>query len=141
MAILHLNDFATENVAKGTAKNVLLKQIRLISRASDYLQDKVNTVISESRMKTITNRTESRKRAASNYETRNKLKLQKRCNKNYIEIEDNTLADMINNNKPTITKKQSPRKTISRINMPGSSLICNSSRRMEMYLPREKHFS
>ena len=109
-AIIHLNDHATENVAKGTAKNLLLKQIRLISRASDYLQDKVNTVISESRMKTITNRTESRKRAASNYETRNKLKLQKRCNKNYIEIEDSILADMIVNNKPTITMKQSPRK-------------------------------
>ena len=121
-AIIHLNDFATENVAKGTAKNVLLKQIRLISRASDYLQDKVHTVISESQMITVTNRTESRKRAASNYESRTKLKLQKRSYKNYIDMEDNILADMIVKNKPTITKKQSPRKMSPRNNNPNSPL-------------------
>ena len=120
MAILHLNDFATENVAKGTAKNVLLKQIRLISRASEYLHDKVHIVISESKMISITNRTESRKRAASNYESRRKLKLQQRSNKNYIDIEDNILADMIVNNKPTIAKKQSPRKMNPRRNKSGS---------------------
>ena len=76
-AINHLNDFVSETLKSGTEKRIILKQVALIEKASNYLKNKIEYIKEQSNIKSITTRTESRKRAASNLEHKLESKLKK----------------------------------------------------------------
>ena len=76
-AINHLNDFVSETLKSGTEKRIILKQVALIEKASNFLKSKIEYIKEQSNIKSITTRTESRKRAASNLEHKVESKLKK----------------------------------------------------------------
>ena len=66
--IAHLKEFVSDELDSGGVKNVIMKQIRLLERASDYVGGKVSFVTSQTSLSTVTGRKESRKRADFNYD-------------------------------------------------------------------------
>ena len=79
-AITHLNDFVSENITDGTPKKIIIKQIKLIAKASLYAKEIISDIKSNSGFKSITSRDESCKRAASNLNFKLETKL-----KNFVQ--------------------------------------------------------
>ena len=95
-SIEHLHTFVTDKVSNPTQKQTILKQINLISRGTKYLTKKVEYVTSQSSLKSVTGRTESRKRAASNLLNKKEAIMRpSRRQKIYINEEDEILAKMV----------------------------------------------
>ena len=94
-AIAHLHDFVSDNLSDGTAKKIIMKQVKLIAKASEYTKLIIDDVKTHSGVKSITSRDESRKRAASNVKNKFESKLKKSRNKNYIHMDDNILATLV----------------------------------------------
>ena len=55
---------------RGGLKNLILRQIRLVERASTLVSEKVAYVTSQTGVQTVTNREEQRKRADVNYDNK-----------------------------------------------------------------------
>ena len=90
-----------------------MKQINLIERARHSIEDKVTYVTLQSSISSVTCRVESRKRDATNLDNKVECKVRKCKNKNYIKLEDNILAKMVQTQsvtRVTVAKKASPRK-------------------------------
>ena len=103
--INHLSTFVTENMEPGTTKNRILKQVKLIMNACNYMGEKVSEITEQAKLKHITARVTSRKRAAENIEDRiNKMTKMTFKSKSYIHPNDTILAKMI---KPTSIKPTS----------------------------------
>ena len=114
-AISHLHEFASENIDDGTVKRIILKQVLLIGKASQFLIDKLNYVKSQSNVKTITSRTESCKRAISNLENKIATSAKKSRNKSYIHVDDNILAKLIKSPPSTAKLPPTPVKITTRL--------------------------
>ena len=76
-AIDHLHDFVSENISDGTHKKIIMKQIKLIAKASCYTKSLIDDVKHHSGVVAITSRDESRKRAASNLNNKVESKFKK----------------------------------------------------------------
>ena len=94
-AITHLHEFVSDNLSDGTAKKIITKQIKLIAKASEYTKLIIDDVKTQSGVKSISSRDESRKRAAANVKNKFESKMKKSRNKNYIHLDDNILAKMV----------------------------------------------
>ena len=55
---------------RGGVKNLILRRIRLVERASTLVSEKVAYVTSQTGVQTVTNRQEQRKRADVNYDNK-----------------------------------------------------------------------
>ena len=105
--INHLRDFVLETMEISTERRIILKQVQLITKASEFMNEKVLYVTSQAKIGTITQRIQSRKRAAENRLTISESKTRKaKCN--YISIEDNILSKLITKPK----EKVSPTRTL-----------------------------
>ena len=94
--INHFSTFVTENMEPGIAKNCILKQVKLIMNACNYMGEKVSEITEQAKLKHITARVTSRKRAAENIEDRiNKMTKMTFKSKSYIHPNDTILAKMI----------------------------------------------
>ena len=71
----NLNDFVKDSINDGTNKQIIVKQIRLIERTSIYMSDKLKYVTGQQQFKVISERIESRKRAASRIQFKIESKL------------------------------------------------------------------
>ena len=80
---------------RGGVKNVILRQIRLVERASEVISTKVAYVATQTGVQTITRRQEQRKRADVNYNNKMESKLKKTKHNNYIKLEDNIFAKLV----------------------------------------------
>ena len=76
-------------------KNVILRQIRLVERASEVISTKVAYVATQTGVQTITRRQEQRKRADVNYNNKMESKLKKTKHNKYIKLEDNIFAKLV----------------------------------------------
>ena len=95
-SIEHLRMFVSDKVSNPTQKKTILKQINLISRGTKYLADRAEYITSQSSLKSITKRTESRKRAAFNLQNKKDSILRpSRRQKSYINEEDKILAKVV----------------------------------------------
>ena len=93
--INHLSDFVVDNVEVSPQQRIILKQINLLQKASEYMTGKVHCIIEQSKMSSVINRVESRKRAASNYIQKMDTKKKKKPRNNYIHLDDNILNEFI----------------------------------------------
>ena len=76
-------------------KNVIKKQIDLISDGTSFINDKVNYFTDQQGFTTLSNRAESRKRAASNLNSKVRKKLKLKCQQNYLSLDDNVLSSIL----------------------------------------------
>ena len=96
LTINHLSKFVTENMEPGITKNRILKQVKLIMNPCNYMGEKVSEITEQSKLKHITARVTSRKRAAENIDDRiDKMTKMTFKSKSYIHPNDNILAKMI----------------------------------------------
>ena len=94
--IAHLKEFVGAELERGGGvKNVILRQIRLVERASEVISTKVAYVATQTGVQTITRRQEQRKRADVNYNNKMESKLKKTKHNNYIKLEDNIFAKLV----------------------------------------------
>ena len=113
LSVNHLKEFILDQIDEGPKRKIILKQINLIEKARAYIQDKVTYVTSQSSLSVVTRRTESRKRAANNLELKVASKIRKCKYSNYIRLEDDILAKMVQDQKlaeATVPRKLSNRK-------------------------------
>ena len=82
---------------------MILRQIRLVERASTLVSEKVAYVTSQTGVQTVTNSQERRKRADVNYEHKLQSKGKKAKFNNYITLEDNILAKLVREQSPKST--------------------------------------
>ena len=94
-AIDHLHDFVSENISDGTQKKIIMKQIKLIAKASCYTKTLIDDVKHYSGVVAITSRDESRKRAASNLNNKVESKFKKSRKIFFIHVDDNILATLV----------------------------------------------
>ena len=94
-SITHLHNFMSESLNQGTQKRVILKQIGLIQRASDFLHSRVEYVKTQSGVRSLSSRAESRKRASTILDNKINGKVNKKNRKNYIHLDDEILAQMV----------------------------------------------
>ena len=94
-SISHLKEYVDEKMIDSIDKNVIKKQIDLISDGTSFINDKVNYVTDQQGFTTLSNCAESRKRVASNlnYKVRKKLKF--KCQQNYLLLDDNVLSSIL----------------------------------------------
>ena len=101
----HLHDYILNVIDASPEKRKIIKQILLLKDSSEYTTEKLRYITSQSRMTSIANRAQSRKRTACNLESilENAItKGSKRERKSYIQPEDNILAKLI---QPSIAAK------------------------------------
>ena len=90
LTINHLREFVEETLDNTTERRIILKQVGLITKATEYMTEKVHYVTTQAQLSHITQRVKSRKQAAENRLTISETKTRKvKCN--YISIEDNVL--------------------------------------------------
>ena len=106
--INHLREFVEETLDNTTERRIILKQVGLITKATKYMTEKVHYVTTQAQVTHITQRVQSRKRAAENRILLSESKTSKaRCN--YISIEDNVLSKLIRKPKAKISPSKSKR--------------------------------
>ena len=66
-----------------------MKQVYLIEKASDYINNKLSGMASESSLITMISRNESRKRTASNLSAKIDKNMRRLDNNNVISVNDN----------------------------------------------------
>ena len=81
-------------------KSKMSKQINLLIRSMKCLEEKINYVISQQGVQKLSGRAEYRKRATCNLELKKDLKINLRRSNNYLSVEDNVLASIIDERKP-----------------------------------------
>ena len=102
-------------------KKIILKQINLIEKARGFIHEKVTYVTSQFSLSVVTRRTESRKKAANNLEMKVASKIRKCKYTNYIRLEDDILAKMVQGQpveKAIVPKKPTTRKVKSVLELP-----------------------
>ena len=67
--INHLREFVEETLDNTTKRRIILKQVGLITKATKYMTEKVHYVTTQAQVTHITQRVQSRKRAAENHLT------------------------------------------------------------------------
>ena len=77
-SLANSKEFVSDELANDGVKKVIMKQVRLVERASEFISSKVAYVTSQTTLSSVTNRQESRKRAATNYDTKIESKLKKK---------------------------------------------------------------
>ena len=78
-SISHLKEYVDEKMRKSINKNVIKKQIELISDGTSFINEKVTYIKDQQGYTTLSNRAESRKRAASNLNSKVRKKLKLKC--------------------------------------------------------------
>ena len=73
----------------------MVKQVRLIEKAYNYINDKLNDMASESGLTTMIHRNESRKKAATNLRVKINRKMRRLNKNNFISMINNVIAGMI----------------------------------------------
>ena len=94
-SINHLKEFVSDEVEEGGVKSLIMRQIRLLVRASELVEAKVAYVSSQTSVSTLASRQVQRKRANVNYDNKLESKLKKTRFTNYIKLEDNILAKLV----------------------------------------------
>lgn len=92
----------------------MMKQVHLIEKVSNYINDKLNNMTSKSGLTNVINRNKSRKRTASNLSVKINRKTRRLNKNNFIFTDVNVLADMIevtHRNNPNTMKPCKPKKT------------------------------
>ena len=93
----------------------------MIEKAREFIHEKVTYVTSQFSLSVVTRRTESRKRAANNLEMKVASKIRKCKYTNYIRLEDDILAKMVQDQpvaKAIVPKKPTKRKVKSVLELP-----------------------
>ena len=85
-------------------KSKMSKQINLLIRSMKCLEEKINYVISQQGVQKLSGRAESRKRATCNLKLKRDTKLKLRRSTNYLSVEDNVLAGIVDERKPASNK-------------------------------------
>ena len=93
-------------------KSKMSKQINLLIRSMKCLEEKINYVISQQGVQKLSGRAEYRKRATCNLELKRDLKMNLRRSNNYLSVEDNVLASIVDERK-TASKKNSGSKIMT----------------------------
>ena len=102
-SINHLKDFVSDEVDEGGVKSLIMRQIRLLVRASELVEAKVSYVASQTSLSSLATRQQQRKRANVNYDNKLESKLKRTRHTNYIKLEDNILAKLVQNSPPKST--------------------------------------
>ena len=90
--INHLKEFMLETIDDSIEKNMIIKQVQLIDRSTQYMKEKIYYITGDSGAVSLSKRTESRKMAATNLDLKIAKKTNLHNNVNYISIEDHILA-------------------------------------------------
>ena len=65
-SIFHLNEYVDDNLEPNPQKIVIQRQVWLLSRSIDYLREKVGYINTQQGVTTLSDRSQTRKRAADN---------------------------------------------------------------------------
>ena len=85
-------------------KSKMSNQINLLIRSMKCLEKKINYVIIQQGVQKLSSRAESRNRATSNLELKRDTKMKLRRSTNYLSVEDNMLAGILDERKPALKK-------------------------------------
>ena len=96
-----LHEYVKVHIDHQVHQKKIIKQINLLLKSVSYLDDQIKLVTGQQGMTNLSSRAESRKRAACNLDLKRDLIMNKRQSKNYLSIEDNVLARMVVDTKPT----------------------------------------
>ena len=99
-SMFHLNEYVNDNLEPNLHKTVIQKQVQLLSRSIDFLEEKVGFITTQQGVTTLSDRSHTRKRAAENRQMKRDEKMNVRKSNNYISPVDNLLASLVETSFP-----------------------------------------
>ena len=91
----HLEEFVTKIIDDNSIeKRIILKQVYLIERLSEYMKEKILFVTAQYGNITLNKYTGSRKRAATNLNLKININMKMRSETNYITLDNEILAQI-----------------------------------------------
>ena len=99
-SIFHLNEYVDDNLEPNPQKTAIQRQVWLHSRSINYLREKVGFITAQQGVTTLSDRSQTRKRAADNRKLKRDHKMKVKHSNYYISPVDNLPPSLLKTSLP-----------------------------------------